>query len=145
MNFELYQDNDLIASTEMMFDDYLTFVIDGGVEIEEDQTEDFTVKADVVEGAGETISFDIDEELDVTAQSQRLGVGAAVDIAQFDRATTEITIEAGELTLVEVDLGYDEIREDKDNVEIAKFEVFNAAGQNLELQDFGVLIELTNG
>ena len=147
MNFELYLGNDLVASTPMMNDDYLTFTIPGGLLIEEDKNEDFTVKADVVEGAGDEIEFSIDEELDVTASSTKFGYGAAVDIDAVNQPGElgTITIEAGELTIVEVPLDFDEIREDKDNVVLAKFKVTNVAGQNLELQEFGARFDIVAG
>lgn len=149
MNFELYMGNDLVASTQYMKDDYLTFDLGDGLIIEEDKNEDFTVKADVVEGASDTIGFSIDEELDVTAESTKFGYGAAVDITtnsvNVSNAFGTITIEAGELTIVEVDADFDEIREDKDNVVLGKIKVTNVAGQNLELQEIGVRVQITAG
>ena len=147
MNFELYLGNDLVASTPMMNDDYLTFTFDGGLVIEEDKNEDFTVKADVVEGAGDEIEFSIDEELDVTASSTKFGYGAAVDIEAVNTPGElgSVTIEAGELTITEVNLDFDEIREDKDNVVLAMFKVTNIAGQNLELQEFGARFDIDAG
>ena len=84
MNFELYNDGTLIAETEMMNDDYLTFMVDGGFEVEEGQTENFTVRADVVEGAGDRITFTVDQRLDVMADSDKFGFGSAVNIQDVD-------------------------------------------------------------
>jgi hypothetical protein len=146
MNFELYMGNNLVASTEAMNDDYLTFNLGDGITIEEDKNEDFTVKADVVEGATDTIQFRIDQALDVTAESTKFGFGAAVDITDADAFGDfdGITIEAGELTIVEIEPDFDEVREDKDNVVLGGIKVTNVAGQNLELQEFGVRIVATN-
>ena len=125
-NFELVYKNDVIASTAFMHDDYLTFEIEGGLVIEEDKNEDFLVRADIVEGASDEIQFRIDKALDVTAESTKFGFGASVVIStidSFDDSTSEdvndlprITIEAGELTITEIEPDFDEIREDKDNV-----------------------------
>jgi hypothetical protein len=144
-NFELIFDGEVIATTAFMNNDYLTFTLDDGLTIREDKTEDFTVTADVIEGAGDTISFRIDEALDVTAESTKFGYGAAVDIDAVDgsNAFGEITIEAGELTLTEIKSDIDEIREDKKNVVVAGFKVTNVAGQNLELQEFGIRVAAT--
>jgi len=101
MNFELLMDNDVVATTTSMNGDYLTFDLgSNGLTIEEDKTEDFTVRADVVEGAGDTIEFRIDEELDVTADSTKFGYGAAVTITNVDAFGDlgTLTIEAGELS-----------------------------------------------
>lgn len=144
-NFKLYHNNALVAETAMMKNDYLTFNLGEGLLIGEDKNEDFTVKADVVAGATDTISFVIDKELDVTAQSTKYGYGAAVNIDDVDEEGElgSITIQAGELTIVEIESEYDEIRENKDNVVLGGFKVTNVAGQNLELQQFGVLVTLT--
>lgn len=148
MNFELLMDNDVVATTTSMNGDYLTFDLgSNGLTIEEDKTEDFTVRADVVAGAGDTIEFRIDEELDVTADSTKFGYGAAVTITNVDAFGDlgSLTIEAGELTFVEVDAENDEIREDKDNVELGSIKITNIAGQSLEMESFGVNIALDNG
>lgn len=145
-NFTLLMGNDVVATTAMMNGDYLTFDL-GGLVIEEDKTEDFTVTADVVDGAGDTIEFRVDEKLDITANSTKFAFGAAVNIAavnSFGNLGT-VTIEAGELTFVEVDAENDEIREDKDNVELGSIKVTNIAGQSLEMEEFGVMISINNG
>ncbi len=146
MNFELVMGNKVVATTSMMSGDYLTFNL-GGLLIEEDRTEDFTVRADVVDGAGDKISFNIDEKLDVTANSTKFDFGASVDISTVTGSGNfgEITIEAGELTFVEVDAENDEIREDKDNVILGGVKITNISGQQLEMESFGVEIEIDNG
>jgi hypothetical protein len=149
MNFQLVFGNDVIAETTYMNGDYLTFDLGDGLTIREDKNEDFTVKADVIAGAGDTIGFNIDEGLDITAMSTKFGYGAGVDITtnavNVANAFGAITIEAGELTIVEVEPDYDQIREDKKNVILGGFRLTNVAGQNLELQDFGVRMEFTAG
>ena len=146
INFELYYDNDLVAFTEVMNDDYVTFDLGDGILIEEDKTEDFTVTADVIEGATDIIEFRIDEALDITAESTKFGFGAAVNIDDVENFGDlgSVEIEAGELTITEVEPEFDEIREDKDNLVLGGFKVTNVAGENLELEEFGVLIDLRN-
>ena len=144
-NFKLYQDNKLVAETTSINDDYLTFNLGDWITIEEDKNEDFTVKADIIEGANDTISFTIDEKLDVNAVSTKFGHGSSVNISSFNTSPRSITIEAGELTIVEIEPDFNEIREDKDNVVLGWFKLTNIAGQNLELQEFGVKVDLTPG
>ncbi len=144
-NFKLYYGNDLVASTASMKDDFLTFDLGDGITIQEDKNEDFTVKADIIEGAADVISFTIDEKLDVTAVSTKFGYGASVVITAFNSTPKTVTIEAGELTIVEIEPDFDEIREDKNNVTIGGFKLTNVAGQNLELQEFGIKVTLTAG
>ena len=147
VNFKLYKGNDLVAETTSMNDDYLTFDLGEGVVVEEDKNEDFLVTADIVEGAGDTVSFNIDESLDVTAESTKFGYGAAVNITAVDASGDlgTVTLEAGELTIIEIEPEYDEIREDKNNVVIGGFELNNVAGENLELQQFGVRVDIALG
>lgn len=125
---------------------YVTFNLGAGVLIEEDKNEDFTVTADVIAGAGDTYSFFIDGELDVTGIGQKYGYGLSVDISGADSEGElgSVTIEAGELTLADVDAAIDKIRADKDNVELGTLKVTNVAGQSLELQQFGIKVELSN-
>lgn len=143
LNFELLMGTKVVATTKSMVGDYLTFNLGGGLTIMEDKNEDFTVRADVVDGAGDTISFDIDASLDVTANSTKFGFGAAVDISGI--TPPSIVLQAGELTFVEVDAVLDEVREDKDNVVLGSVKVTNVSGQALEMQEFGVIIALDNG
>lgn len=148
MNFQLWFDGDEVAATAKMNDKYLTFNLGEGVTIAEDQTEKFTVTADIVAGADDDIEFYIDKTLDVSAIDTKYGYGAAVNIDNVDSSAElfdSITIEAGELTLVDIDADSDEIKEDKDDVVLGKIKVTNVAGQNLELQEFGVRITLTPG
>lgn len=147
MNFELLMGGKVIATQEMMSGDYLTFNIDGGLRIQEDKNEDFIVRADVVDGAADVIRFRIDERLDVRADSTKFGFGATSNITAVDTfgELNEITIQAGELTFVEIDADFDEVREDKDNVVLGSIRVTNLSSQALELADFGVDISLDNG
>jgi hypothetical protein len=140
-NFELLMGNTVVATTAMMSGDYLTFDLDGLL-IQEDKNVDFTVRADVIEGAGDIISFGIDAKLDVTANSTKFGFGAGVVIAGFNPPS--ITIQAGELTFIEVESDIDEIREDKDNVVLATFKIINLSGNGLELADFAAQIAMTD-
>jgi len=144
-NFELYFGNDLVASTASMNGDYLKFDLGDGILVREDKNEDFTVKADIIEGAGDSITFYIDEALDVTAESTKFGYGAAIDIDAVDASGDlgTVTLEAGELTIIEIEADFDEVREDKNNVVLGGFKLNNVAGENLELQEFGIRIVLT--
>jgi len=147
MNFKLYNDNTEVAATAMMSDKYLSFDLGDGLTIGEDKTEKFTVTADIVAGASDTLSFYVDKALDVTAESTKYGYGAAVDIEAVDEDLElgSVDVEAGELTLVDIEASSDKIREDKDNVELGSIKVTNVAGQNLELLEFGVKVDYNSG
>lgn len=143
MNFELLEGNKVVATTSMMVGDYLTFDIDGGLIIAEDKNLTYTVRADVVAGAGDQIEFDIDAALDVSANSTKFGLGASADISAF--GPSAVTVQAGELTFVEVTTIIDEVRADKDNVVLGTFKVSNQGGDDLEMQKFGAVMSLNAG
>ncbi len=144
-NFKVYLGSSEVASAAAMNDKYVTFTFGNGLTIAKNKIEKFTVKADVVGGASDIIKFYVDKSLDVTANGTKYGYGAAVDILSADAAGElgSITIQAGELALVDVDAPADKIRENKDDVVFGSVKVTNVAGKNLELQDFGVKIVVT--
>ncbi len=144
MNFELLEGNKVVATTSMMVGDYLTFDIDGGLIIAEDKNLTYTVRADVVAGAGDTITFDIDVPLDVSANSTKFGLGASAVLPTTTNPFGSIVVQAGELTFVEVTTIIDEVRADKDNVVLGTFKVSNQGGEALEMQKFGANITLAS-
>lgn len=148
-NFTLLDDDkNVIAETATMSDEYLTFVIDGGFELKEDRKERFTVTADVIGEAGQTFVIAIDQTNDVTVIEDRFDSTAAVTLASNITdadGIDSITVEAGEITIVEMNVENDKIREDKDNIELAMFKLNSLAGKNLEIEEFGVKIAITAG
>jgi hypothetical protein len=151
-NFKVYLGSTEVASAKMMNDKYVTFTFGNGYTIAKNKVEKFTVKADVVAGANDVIKFYVDKSLDVSANGTKYGYGAAVDISTYSGIGTgvdtagdlgSITIQAGELTLVDIDAPADKIREDKDDVVLGSIKVTNVAGKSLELQDFGVRVAVT--
>ena len=147
-NFKLWKGTTEIASTAEMNDKYLTFNLGDGFTVAENKTEKFIVTADVVSGAGDTISFYVYKTLDVTAIDTKYGYGSNI-VINIDADTAgdlgPITVQAGELTLVDIDATSDKIKEDKDDVVLGKIKVTNVAGKDLELQQFGIKVDLTVG
>lgn len=144
-NFVLKNDGNVIAETATMSDEYLTFVIDGGFELKDNKKERFVVLADVVAEAGETFIISIDEKNDVTVIEDKFDSTASVTLGTTATEIDSITIEAGEITIVEMDVENDKIREDKDNVDLAMFKIESLAGKNLEIEEFGVQIVVNEG
>ncbi len=152
-NYRLLHNGTEVASVAMANGKYITFVLDGGLVIPEDQTEKFSVQADVVGGAGKTIAFKIDRKLDVRGEDTLYGYGTNVVITAVNDAdgsttgTNELgiqTVQAGEITLADIDAANDKIRANKTNVELGSINVTNVSGNNLELQKFGVDVTLSN-
>lgn len=144
-NFVLLNNTKEVAATASMNWKYLTFDLGNGLTIGEDKTEKFTVRADVVAWAGDIFGFAVDKKLDVTAEGTKYGYGAAITVSEGVRLGNQITIQAWELTLVDIDAPSDKVREDKDNVTLGTVKVTNVSGGNLELQKFWVLATLTAG
>jgi hypothetical protein len=129
---------------------YLTFNFDPFV-IEDDKNETFTIKADVMGGAGDKVQFALDNVIDITAVASKYN---AVNISYTGNnnifsynataADNGVDIDAGELTLYAIDAERDEIRQDKTNVVLGQLKVVNVAGKNLELQNLGVVLTATN-
>ncbi|MGC6434087.1 MAG: hypothetical protein ACON4M_07820 [Crocinitomicaceae bacterium] len=136
--FELYIQGEMV-SEGIVSDKYVAFNFDSSMEL----TEDFgeyraQIKANVLAGAGETIQFDIESELDVDARSENLSAGVATNKAAM--AGNSTTIEAGELTLVALDAENDETTYDRDDVVLAEFMVTPTTGDNLELQEIEFIV-----
>lgn len=140
-NFVLEVNGDIIATTTATNGKYLTFTIDDadGYMVDENETEDFKVLADVVEGAGDEIAFGIDEKIYVRGYDERFGYGLSVTLNYPFEA---FTINAWEVTLVEAALAVDEIRDDRDDVILAEFDIRINAGQELSLEDIAFDVDL---
>ena len=136
MNYELVYDGAVVATAKSALGKYVTFNLGAGVVIAEDQTEKFAVRADIITGASKNINFTFDKKLDLTGVDQQYGYGVSVlgEGADFGL----VAIDAGEITLVDLDAASDKIRSDKQNVELGTIKVTNVSGGSLELQKFGV-------
>ena len=139
-NLTLTVNGEVISTVASIEDKYLTFNFDPFV-IEDDKNETFTVKADVMGWAGDDVQFVLDNKIDITATSSKYN---AVNIVTGVALASTVDIDAGELTLYAIDAEADEIRQDKSNVVIGQLKIVNVAGQNLELQNLGVVLTTTN-
>lgn len=140
-NVSLYYNGSSVASTAKMNGKYVTFELDSPITIKESNTAKFVVKTDIVGGAGDTVEFYLDNVLDVSATASKNGfVSVTNSLAQSD--TSAVTVQAWEVSLVDVDAESTKIREDKDDVVLGKVKITTAAGKNLELDQFGVKLTL---
>lgn len=140
-NVSLYYNGSSVASTAKMNGKYVTFELASPIEIKESNTAKFVVKADIVGGAGDTVEFYLDNVLDISATASKNGyVTVSSSLAQTD--TSAVTVQAWEVTLIDVDAETTKIREDKDDVVLGKVKITTAAGKNLELDQFWVKLTL---
>ena len=146
-NFKLI-DNDwnIVSEVVMTNGKYLTFDLGDGFTVAENKTEKFKVTADVIGGASKTIKFFVDKNLDITAEDTQYGFGASVTITNVEASGDlgTLTVQAGELTLVDIDPVVTKIREDKKDIDLGKIKIINNAGTNLEIQKFGVKFVITD-
>jgi FlaG/FlaF family flagellin (archaellin) len=143
-NLTLSVNGDVISSVDSMVGKYVTFSFDEYV-LEDGKNESFTVKADIIGGAGDEVQFDLDNVVDIEATASKYN---AVNVEMDGDLTTasgefgSVSVEAGELTIYAIDAIKDEVRSDKDDVVLGQLRIVNVAGKNLELDNVKVLLEL---
>jgi len=137
-NFVLKHEGVTVGTVAKANGKYVTFVLTTPVTIGENETEDFRVHADVIAGAGDDISFTIDQEIYVLGKDAKYGYGLAVDVSLYLPQTFSVL--AGELTLVEKKLPNDLARADRDEFVLAHFELIPNAGKDLSLEDITFIL-----
>jgi hypothetical protein len=141
-NFKLMKGAETLATVASTNSQYVSFVLATPLSINSGNSVSLKVVADVVGGAGETIAFEINSELDVMASSTRYG--NAIDVSLVASTFGSVTVKAGTLTLVKINPASTSIREDKDDVVLGSFTV-TAAQTGLELKEFGIRVTTSAG
>ena len=107
-NFKLYQSDTLLATTADLsgkYGDQVVLNLDPTYVLAEGTTKIFTLKADVAGKSSKTIKTYVEEKTDIYAVDTLYGVGAAVNIDNYDGGTTSgndfstVTTEGGQLTV----------------------------------------------
>jgi hypothetical protein len=132
-NFVLEFDGDEVATVESVDGKYLTFTFAKPLMIADGESQDFKVMADAVSGIGEKIKLIIDDVNYVMGHDAKYGYGLAVTLDTPATNGSEITIDAGDVTLEEVNLDIDEMRQDRDDYLLAAFDLTVNAGSDVEL------------
>jgi len=151
-NFRLEIEGEEVAATPYAVDDYVSFLLDTPYEIEEDDTAQARVFADILDGAGDTIIFSIESDLDVVVIDQAVQQPAAVyDVVNDDQllstgfTTTTVNVEAGELTLVAHDAEFTEFGKNQSNLVLGYVDIESRSGEQIELQDINLAVTSTGG
>lgn len=134
-NFQLEFDGDIVATVNRMNSNYLTFNFSTPIIIEDGDTEDFVIYADVVGWVDDQVKFILDESSYVQGYDSRYGYGLFVNIQSPDTDGILIDIQAWEVTLEEVFLVQDEMRDDTDEFILAEMDVTINAGTDVSLND----------
>ena len=144
-NFTLKHGGTELASVPSISSEYVTFVLDTPFEIEQGESEDLNVFADVIDGAGDSVTMTFEDSIDVQGYDDVFELGIQTVIPTSPVFTQTFNITAGELTLVEVDLPFDEIREDRDDIVLAEFNAIVNQGQALLIEDLAFDLVFTQG
>ncbi|NCQ82768.1 hypothetical protein GW750_08555 [bacterium] len=152
-NFELYIEDVLVATDPIANDDRITFLLDDSYKMIDNKKLDMMVKADIIGGVDDSIYLAVEDELDVTAyrneggNNYRTYAGVTLEAAAAGEANPAtdaknyIIIEAGELTIVEIDDNV-EIRSDKDEETLGTFKmIVNDEVENLKIENVYFTIE----
>ena len=141
-NFVLEIEGKEVASTPYAVDDYVSFLLDTPYEIEEDDTAQARVYADILDGAGDDIEFRIESDLDVLAIDQAVKQPANVDSS--DLGTSPVKVQAGELTIVASDASFTEFGRDQQNLVLGYVDITPASGESIELKNITLGISGNN-
>lgn len=143
-NIVLKYNNEVIAESNDIVDKYITFNFDEEFEVESSKVERFIIHWDIIEWAGDDIGFFVEEKLDIQwYYNNNYSIQSDISVIDTEAEANTITIDAWELTLVDINAEYDEIKEDRNDVVIWELKVSNDSWENIELQEFGVKIVLT--
>lgn len=137
-NLALYSGSTKIASADAIEGKYLTFVIEDGIIVPKNQTKKFTVRADVIDGAGKDIQLYMDNAIDIDA----MGANYA-SIVAGTYAGAAVTINAGAVTLEKVNAISSKARPDTDNVEFGTFKVTANSGEEVKISSLKFQITST--
>lgn len=142
-NFVLEFDGDVVARVAQVDGDFITFVLDTPAVVQEGNTEEFKVFADIIAGIDDDIKLVLNEEHYVMGYDSKYGAGLWVipDTTYTDSDVVSIT--AGDVTIEERHLSYDKFRQDEDDIVLAEFDLTVRAGEDVVLEDiaFGVSID----
>ena len=106
-NLYLYNGSTEIAGPATMMGDYVTFMVDEY--IEDGKSEKYEVRADIIDGANDTIKFELEETSDLVAVGAKYGegdngqtYGSPVNVTNSVGSSNTVTVETGEFT-IEID------------------------------------------
>lgn len=129
-NFALLVDGNQVASAAKSFGDYVTLSLNSPFALQDGDSVQVELRADVTGEQSETLSFQVTDKLDIEAESE-FGYGAK--IIGNGLATTAISIEAGEVVVSAIDPSFDELRFDRDNVILGELVITVNQGNGLQL------------
>ena len=135
-NFKLLVDGDVIATAKKMTGKYLIFNVADGYEIKEGRKPTFTVQADIVGGASDTVMFTFENNMDLVVIGDKYA--QTTQVAGAGALPTTVTVSAGKITLNRINPTSTDLLGNKNNIFLGAFEIVNNAGENLKLSTLGI-------
>ena len=142
-NFELVAEGSVIATTKKMNGKYLTFKLDNPYGIEKGQTEEFTVKADVLWWADATTApaFYVETVMDVEATVTTYNAPINLDNTAFNSTTpVPVTVDAWRITITRTNPNSTTFAKNTNNVYLGSFTINNNENSDLTLEKFTIEI-----
>ena len=115
---------------------YLTFELSKPYKIEKTKNVTFVVNADVVWGAWETVSFTLEDEIDVVATA--LTQNSPADVLWEKTPLTSFKIKAGKITVTRENPGTTTFTKNRKNVYLGSFTITNNNKWTLNLDRFDI-------
>jgi len=145
-NFKLVVDGETIATAKALNGKYLTFNVADGYQIDKSDKAIFTVQADVVDGANESIHFVLDNSMDLVVIGDTYDVPmTVVTPTTAPYYTLDTKVSAGKVAIAKVNTDAGDLIRNKDNIFLGAFTITNNADQSLNLVNLGLTIAGSNG
>ena len=138
---KLYMDGAEVAASTGISAKYATFTLNAPATILKGATKRFEIRGDVVDGAGKTMMFVLDNVADVTTIGNYYGfqtiVTGSMTTALFD-------ITAGAVSIEKVNAANSTIKSDTTDVEAGTFKITINSGKTVEMSTFRLTIDSVN-
>jgi hypothetical protein len=150
-NYKLYNGSDMLASGESNGDELVTFELTNPFFLEEGDSENFDVTADIGGDSGEDLSVAVEEASDIVAIGDDFGFNMGVDISNYDDTSCTAStqdcsysmVEGGDLTFAFNGPSARDIQVDGDDQVFLDFTV--TTGNYVELEELQVQLDCTSG
>lgn len=141
-NLKLYVDGSVVATAANISGRYVAFNLASPLTILKNGVKRFTVRGDVVDGAGKNIILTFDSTSDVSATGKHYGYGSKIDITAFTNQT--VNINAGAVSLEKVNAENTKLKKDTTDVVFGTFKVTPNSGKNVELSTLKLTLTSAN-
>lgn len=140
-NLELYVDGNRVSGPATLDGRYVTFELSSPLTILKNGVKRFTVKGDVIGGAGKALTMLLDNKADVSATGVHYGYTAAVT---NNFSGSSVSIGAGAVSIEKVNAPTTKLVADTNDVVLGTFKITANSGKNVELSTLNLSILTVN-